>query len=62
MRTAPLSESLPVYHQETRMLTLWYRRRDTIVKAVMDRLCQATPAENHACLLDACIEAMDRYA
>ena len=29
--------------------------------AVLDRLSQATPAQNHACLLDACIEAMDQY-
>jgi len=35
--------------------------RDTIFNAVMGRLGQATPAENHACLLDACIEAMDQY-
>jgi len=35
--------------------------RDTILKAVMGRLGQATPADNHACLLDACIEAMDQY-
>jgi len=35
---------------------------DTIFTAVLDRLRQATPAQNHACLLDACIEAMDQYA
>ncbi|KAF9535483.1 Spc7 kinetochore protein-domain-containing protein [Crepidotus variabilis] len=35
--------------------------RSTVMKAVMDRLSQATPAENYACLLDACIEAQDVY-
>jgi kinetochore protein Spc7/SPC105 len=32
-----------------------------IMKAVMERLSQATPSDNYACLLDACIEAQDVY-
>ncbi|KAH7927412.1 hypothetical protein BV22DRAFT_1061133 [Leucogyrophana mollusca] len=30
--------------------------------AVIGRLKQATPGDSHACLLDACMEAMDHYA
>jgi hypothetical protein len=32
-----------------------------ILNAVIGRLGQATPVDNHACLLDACIEAMAQY-
>ena len=35
--------------------------RSIILKQVIDRLSQATPAENHACLYDACIEAQETY-
>ncbi|CAA7258736.1 unnamed protein product [Cyclocybe aegerita] len=35
--------------------------RSEILKSVMDRLSQATPSENYACLLDACIEAQELY-
>ncbi|KAG5651555.1 hypothetical protein H0H81_008233 [Sphagnurus paluster] len=35
--------------------------RDIIVNAVADRLSQAGPEENYACLLDACIEAQEIY-
>ncbi|KAF8168234.1 Spc7 kinetochore protein-domain-containing protein [Crassisporium funariophilum] len=35
--------------------------RSDIMKAVMSRLSQATPSDNYACLLDACIEAQDVY-
>ncbi|KAK2462013.1 hypothetical protein APHAL10511_006476 [Amanita phalloides] len=35
--------------------------RSTILKRVVDRLSQASPADNHACLLDACIEAQETY-
>ncbi|KAG6919603.1 hypothetical protein DXG01_004267 [Tephrocybe rancida] len=35
--------------------------RDMIAKAVVDRLSQATPEDNYACLLDACIEAQEIY-
>ncbi|KAH9919107.1 uncharacterized protein B0H18DRAFT_1086728 [Fomitopsis serialis] len=35
--------------------------RQTILDAVLARLAQAKPTENHACLLDACIEAMEQY-
>ncbi|KZP12027.1 hypothetical protein FIBSPDRAFT_755571 [Athelia psychrophila] len=34
-------------------------QKDPIRNAVMGRLQQATPTENHACLLDACLEALD---
>ncbi|KIK98328.1 hypothetical protein PAXRUDRAFT_823971 [Paxillus rubicundulus Ve08.2h10] len=36
--------------------------RDTIQNAVTARLQQATPINNHACLLDACMEASDCFA
>ncbi|CCM00329.1 uncharacterized protein FIBRA_02359 [Fibroporia radiculosa] len=36
-------------------------QRDVILDAVMGRLSQATPADSHGCLLDACIEATERY-
>ncbi|KAF9568515.1 hypothetical protein CPC08DRAFT_625217 [Agrocybe pediades] len=35
--------------------------RSAILKAVSDRLSQATSSDNHACLLDACIEAQEVY-
>ncbi|KAG6891055.1 hypothetical protein C0995_014144 [Termitomyces sp. Mi166 len=35
--------------------------REMIGKAVVDRLSQATPEDNYACLLDACIEAQEIY-
>jgi len=35
--------------------------RAVISSAVTDRLSQATPSENYACLLDACIEAQVLY-
>ncbi|TFY67740.1 hypothetical protein EVJ58_g1422 [Rhodofomes roseus] len=35
--------------------------RQTILDAVLGRLAQATPTDNHGCLLDACIEAMEQY-
>ncbi|KAF8898451.1 Spc7 kinetochore protein-domain-containing protein [Infundibulicybe gibba] len=35
--------------------------RDVILKAVTDRLSQASISENYACLLDACIEAQEEY-
>ena len=35
--------------------------RTEVLKTVMTRLSQATPAENYACLLDACIEAQEVY-
>ncbi|GJE85895.1 Spc7 kinetochore protein-domain-containing protein [Phanerochaete sordida] len=36
--------------------------RERILSLVLDRLSQATPSENHGCLLDACIEAAEQYA
>lgn len=39
----------------------YFRRRSAVLKAVMDRLSQVTPAQNYACLLDACIEAQEVY-
>ncbi|KZT65577.1 hypothetical protein DAEQUDRAFT_768746 [Daedalea quercina L-15889] len=35
--------------------------RQKILDAVLGRLAQTTPADNHGCLLDACIEAMEQY-
>jgi len=35
--------------------------RSAIMKAVMERLKQASPSDNYACLLDACIEAQGIY-
>ncbi|KAG6817627.1 hypothetical protein H0H87_006255 [Tephrocybe sp. NHM501043] len=35
--------------------------RDVIAKAVVDRLSEATPEDNYACLLDACIGAQEIY-
>ncbi|KAJ3513056.1 hypothetical protein NLJ89_g3160 [Agrocybe chaxingu] len=35
--------------------------RSEILKSVVGRLSQATPSENYACLLDACIEAQELY-
>ncbi|PPQ73088.1 hypothetical protein CVT26_014738 [Gymnopilus dilepis] len=35
--------------------------RSDILKAVTSRLSEATPADNYACLLDACIEAQELY-
>ncbi|KAF8078326.1 Spc7 kinetochore protein-domain-containing protein [Lyophyllum atratum] len=35
--------------------------RDIIANAVTDRLSQASPEDNYACLLDACIEAQEIY-
>ncbi|GLB36475.1 putative spc7 kinetochore protein [Lyophyllum shimeji] len=35
--------------------------RDIIINAVTDRLSQASPVDNYACLLDACIEAQEIY-
>jgi len=32
-----------------------------IMKAVMERLRQASPSDNYACLLDACIEGQNLY-
>ncbi|EGO18924.1 hypothetical protein SERLADRAFT_479987 [Serpula lacrymans var. lacrymans S7.9] len=37
-------------------------QRDPILKAVLDRLGQANPGNNHACLLEACTEAMDQIS
>lgn len=37
------------------------KSRSEILNAVSDRLSQATPAENYACLLDSCIEAQVLY-
>jgi len=42
-------------------MTKYFRRRSAVLKAVMDRLSQVTPAQNYACLLDACIEAQEVY-
>jgi hypothetical protein len=59
----PLSESSPsISSSQHEADNLPFTRRDTIFNAVKGRLRQATPADNHACLLDACIEAMDQYA
>ena len=33
--------------------------RSAILTAVMERLSEATPSDNYACLLDACIEAQE---
>lgn len=38
------------------------RSRDTIQSAVSARLQQVTPTNNHACLLDACLEALECFA
>ncbi|KZT06294.1 uncharacterized protein LAESUDRAFT_679813 [Laetiporus sulphureus 93-53] len=35
--------------------------RDVILNAVRRRLDQASPVDNHGCLLDACIEATEQY-
>ncbi|PFH50764.1 hypothetical protein AMATHDRAFT_3619 [Amanita thiersii Skay4041] len=35
--------------------------RNLLLKRVADRLSEASPADNHACLLDACIEAQEGY-
>ncbi|KAF9458347.1 Spc7 kinetochore protein-domain-containing protein [Collybia nuda] len=35
--------------------------REAIIEGVTNRLAQASPADNYACLLDACIEAQDIY-
>ncbi|KAF8632568.1 hypothetical protein AX15_001778 [Amanita polypyramis BW_CC] len=35
--------------------------QSNILKRVVDRFSQATPGNNHACLLDACIEAQEAY-
>ncbi|TCD62040.1 hypothetical protein EIP91_007535 [Steccherinum ochraceum] len=35
--------------------------RDILLAAVSSRLAQATPSDNHCCLLDACIEAAEQY-
>ena len=35
--------------------------RAIILKRVVDHVSQATPADNHACLLDACFEAQEIY-
>jgi len=35
--------------------------RDAILKAVTARIAQASPINNHACLLDACMEAMECF-
>jgi len=58
----PLSEFSLSVTQPTRKLRASVHRRSTILNAVKGRLSQATPADNHACFLDACIEAMDQYA
>ncbi|KAG9314627.1 hypothetical protein JVU11DRAFT_5432 [Chiua virens] len=36
--------------------------RDTILKAVMGRMQQATPVSDHGCLLDVCMEAIECFA
>jgi len=33
--------------------------RSAILTAIMERLSEATPSDNYACLLDACIEAQE---
>ena len=45
--------------RSTRVLTP--RSRDTIKNAVTARLQQASPTNNHACLLDACMEATECF-
>jgi hypothetical protein len=40
----------------------WSNSREKILNAVLDRLSQATPSENHGCLLDACIEGAEQFA
>jgi len=36
-------------------------QEEAILDAVVSRLAQATPSDNHCCLLDACIEATEQY-
>jgi kinetochore protein Spc7/SPC105 len=43
------------------MSLISFGRAGPILKAVTERLQQASLEDNYACLLDACIEAQDTY-
>lgn len=56
-----LSSEYPDRTQPPPHVLMFLRSQSTIAQAVSERLNQATPSANYACLLDACIEAQEIY-